>query len=444
MKKLCVFVVTATILLIGCRTEPLINEEETIKKSSENVFEVPMSKISAFAISYFDVSDYLNDYTQRKKSLKNARLSADGEVPLFSKDHEIDKIDVLKGKAGEELLYVINFRAKNANESAKKGFVIMSADRRAIPVLAWSNEDSFTLEGEMPPSVEMWLGYAKEVVQRAKKEKEPSKEALVAWRKLDEYTPKKNGRVAECTHPNPWICGICDPGYNITVGPVIDPISRWGQGRGYNNSMWNRDCGQCERANVGCGGVALGMIMRFDQRPATGYNFGIMPRMVAWNCTGLTAGEQEVARLLYNVSASMNSSNTLGCATFTLPHNIQDGFSWAGYSQVGYSTSDMGLMYNEVMFGRPVLMSGTTGPVNLNNAHYWVCDGVISTMYCVLADYNNPDPQTCICGGNIAYHMNWGWGGNWNGWFSLGNLRPDPNSSDVYNNWLRARVNVRP
>ncbi len=404
-----------------------------------------MSKISAFAVSHFDVNDYSRDYSDRQKSLKNARVSADGEVPLFSKDHEIEKIDALKDDSGDELLYVINFRPKDAKESAQKGFVIMSADRRAIPVLAWSDEDNFSMEGEIPPAIEMWLGYAKEVVRRAKKDKEPNKDALVGWRKLDEYIPKKNGRIGECNHPNHWICGVCDPGYNITVGPTTHFVSTWGQGEGYNNSMWNRDCGECGKAFVGCAGVALSMIMRFDQRPATGYNFGIMPLTVPIrNCTGFTAGEQEVARLLYNVSASMNSSHITNCNTFTLPHNIQDGFSWAGYSQVGHSTSDMGAMYNEVMFGRPVLISGTTGSVNLNDAHYWVCDGVQTSMYCSPADYNNPNPQDCICGGNTAYHMNWGWGGGWNGWFSLGNLRPDPNSSDVYNNWLRARVGVRP
>ena len=370
-------------------------------------------------------------------------------MPLFSKEHEIDKIETLKDDMEGELLHIVNFRPKKGSRSPKKGFVVMSADKRADPILAWSDENSFELSGEIPPAVALWLEYAKEVVKLAKKDKEPNKQALAAWQRLDRYIPRKNGRIAGCGgDPD---CGSnppqgCPPGYQVVVNPLTNPLSRCGQGPGYNNAMWSRSCGDCGKAAVGCGAVAVGMILRYDQRPSTGYNFGIMPASIPRICSGLTTGQQEVARLLYNVAGAMASSNAASCQTFTMPTLIQDGFAWAGYSQVGSSTSNLGLIENELTLNRPVLMSGTMGPLNLNDSQYWVCDGMNKSFYCMQVQPGTGiSGSDCFCWGNTVYHMNWGWDNQFNGWFSITNLAPNPDKpNEVFSHWLRARVGVRP
>lgn len=433
------------LLLFGCEKEASIQERDSIDVKKDNSFAVPASKIGEFVASHFEVTAYISANQKSKDNLKNARTSEVPSISLFSEENEIEKIESLKEDDGSELIHIINFRSKNKQQTkngfvAKKGFVIMSADKRAIPVLAWSDEREFVLEGISGHPIEMWLGYAKEVVRRAKKQKEPGKEALVSWKKLDEYIAKKNGRTTNCPHPNPQICSPCNPDWNILVGPVTEPNSMWEQGTGYNNNMWSRGCGDCGKAATGCAAVAMGMIMRFDRRPSTGYNFDIMPQTVDAQCTGLDAGETEVARLLYDLSATMNSSNApAGCATFTLPGQVDNGFSWAGYSQTGTSTSSVGLMEGETQFGRPVMMSGTTAGMSLNDAHYWVCDGYNSTSY----GYSYSGlPEDCFYIINTYHHINWGWGGRDNGWFTIGNL--NPGGTGNYDSWLRVRIGVRP
>ena len=93
--------------------------------------------------------------------------------------------------------------------------------------------------------------------------------------------------------------------------------------------MWARGCGDCGKAATGCAAVALGIIMRFDHKPSVGYNFGIMPQTIPVNqCAGFSVGQLEVAKLLYNLSAIMNSGNApSACATYTLPGSIVNGFA---------------------------------------------------------------------------------------------------------------------
>ena len=171
-----------------------------------------------------------------KDAKRNARTSAVDEASLFSAVNEIVKIDTLGDADGADLLYIVNFRSKSRFDL--KGFVVMSADKRTIPVLAWSEEGPMELDAQMPEPVAIWLDYAKEVVRRGKRDKVPSRQAFVSWKKLEEYLARKAGRTADCPHPNPQICSPCNPDWSILVGPVTTPNSLWGQTYGFNNSMW--------------------------------------------------------------------------------------------------------------------------------------------------------------------------------------------------------------
>lgn len=423
-----------SILLASCEKRPSITSPETAETKS---FYVPASEVADLVASHFELNAYMG--AAGNDAHQNARTSAVTDASLFSAINEIVRIDTLADADGVDLLYVVNFRSKTRSD--QKGFVVMSADKRTIPVLAWSEEGPMELGEQMPEPVAIWLDYAKEVVRRGKRDKEPSRQAFVSWKKLEEYLARKVGRISDCPHPNPQICSPCNPDWNILVGPVTVPNSLWGQSYGFNNAMWARACGDCGKAATGCAAVALGMIMRFDHKPSVGYNFAIMPQTIPLDqCAGFNPGQLEVAKLLYNLSAVMNSSNApLGCATFTLPGNIANGFSWAGYSQTGSSSSNIGMMEAETQFGRPVLMSGTKAGMDLNDAHYWICDGYNSTNYC----YSSTGlPEDCYCIINTYHHINWGWRGSDNGWYTLGNL--NPGEKGKYDSWLRARLGVKP
>lgn len=428
-----------SVLLVACEKNTNLSKLNDAGGIDQNLFDVAPSEIAGLTASHFELTAFIAGQRRNVEAAKNARESTINEAPLFTNVNEVVKIDTLDDTDGSELLFVVNFRSKSNTD--KKGFVVMSADKRTIPVLAWSEEGPMELGAEMPEPVTIWLEYAKEVVRRGKMLQEPSREAFVSWKRLEEYLARKTGRTADCPHPNPQICSPCNPDWNILVGPVTTPNSLWGQSYGFNNAMWARGCGDCGKAATGCAAVALGIIMRFDHKPSVGYNFGIMPQTIPVNqCAGFSVGQLEVAKLLYNLSAIMNSGNApSACATYTLPGSIVNGFAWAGYSQTGASSSNIGLMENETQFGRPVLMSGTKAGMDLNDPHYWVCDGYNSTNYC----YSNTGlPEDCYCIINTYHHINWGWRAKDIGWFTLGNL--NPGGSGKYDSWLRVRLGVKP
>lgn len=379
------FLLLPLYFIISCSPPP---PEIDGKLTVRNNYQVLSSQIIELATAHMEIEQFSRELKRNDQSTPNSRMSETiRETELFGEHNELDKIESVKGENDEELFYILNFKSKES-QPQKKGFVIISADRRAEPILAWSDDNNFELDFDnMPPGIQLWLGFAKEVVKRAKSQQEQSEKIKAAWTYIDNYVNKKNAKTTSddwCWHPNPLICDPCPTQIRYLVGPLTHNLAQWGQGeqgKGYNKHMWSRSCGECGRAATGCAAVALGIIGRFDQKPATGYNFSIMPVEINNNCNYLTTGEDEIARFLYNLSGAMNSSHAPGkddCGTFTLPGKIGDGFSWMGYANNGSSSSDVYQIANimKIGSGRPVLMSGTTGLLAVGDSHYWVCDGL--------------------------------------------------------------------
>lgn len=103
---------------------------------------------------------------QKQDTLSGARVGATFEAT--------EEVPVLDSATREPLLYIIN---------GKKGFVIVSADMRTMPVLAYSETNNFRLDG-MPWGVKDWLETAK---QKVKDVKRPDKSAhdivIKEWQK---------------------------------------------------------------------------------------------------------------------------------------------------------------------------------------------------------------------------------------------------------------------
>ena len=66
------------------------------------------------------------------------------------------------------------------------GFVIVSADDRVIPILGYSDENSFDVTN-MPPNLVEWLmGYEQQIQYINEENIEPSEDAVVEWNTLRE------------------------------------------------------------------------------------------------------------------------------------------------------------------------------------------------------------------------------------------------------------------
>lgn len=208
----------------------------------------------------------------------------------------------------------------------------------------------------------------------------------------------------------------------LPLPPVVSPLltTTWDQTCNYNAQCPADGAGFCGRVLTGCGATALAQMMKFHAHPdsgygshsytpsgyplqtanygATGYNWAAMPN-------SLGGPNAEVARLMHHCGVavemmySTSSSNSyFSDADNALRAYFRYSLSTRGHSKIVYTDPAWDvLIRGELDLGYPLLFNGGT--------HIWVLDG-----YQIVP--------------SSLYHMNWGWGGAYNGWFALNNLNP--------------------
>jgi hypothetical protein len=158
--------------------------------------------------------------------------------------------------------------------------------------------------------------------------------------------------------------------------------------------------------------------MRYNQFPAW-YNWAIMPN---------TTGSPETARLISDLHNALpvaySCTGTGVSANFNLANVLINNF---GYSTAIMSDYNLTSVWNDIGAFRPVMLMGISNSIG---GHAWVCDGTLYNKVCMFDNYGN-----FIAALTYNYlHMNWGWNGVSDGWFSYDNLGPyNLNKKMVYN-----------
>lgn len=312
-----------------------------------------------------------------------------------------------KSLTGENRKYFYVF-----NIGSNGGFVIVSADDIAWPVLGYSQEghaDSATI----PWSVSKWLGGYKSDIQKALDQGYVQSEGCkLEWERLSAGDYKR---------------------VNLRAGSVAPLLStKWNQSP-YYNAQCPYDNASSQLTVVGCVATAMAQVIKYHEYPTQGtgfhsynhstygtlsanfanttYNYSSMPNSV-------TSSNSAVATLSYHcgVSVDMNygiaSSGGSGayvisaqspvthCAEYAFKEYFGYKSSLTGIERANYSTSNWkSLMKAELDASRPVLYAG----FGSGGGHAFVMDG-----------YDNAD----------YFHFNWGWGGAYDGYFSIDALNP--------------------
>lgn len=279
------------------------------------------------------------------------------------------------------------------------GFVVLSADDRAVPILAYSRDASLSL-ADLPPAVEWILeeyqnGMAT-LRQSSKAQRDPSWDTL----QRDDFSQYELDR---------------------NVAPMI--TSSWHQGYPYNYACPASGTGPGGHTPSGCVALAMAQVMRYWGHPTTGqgshsytlpgigyvyanfggttYNWGNMPNTVY-------SVNSDIATLIYHCGVAVNTVYAPDGSGAYLMHAVnalESSFRYhpsAEYlaaSTFG-STVWAGKLRTDLNAGRPILYRGQSA----NGAHAWIIDGYQS---------------------NTHFHCNWGWGGSANGYFYLNDLSPD-------------------
>ncbi|MBQ7711974.1 MAG: C10 family peptidase [Bacteroidales bacterium] len=326
------------------------------------------------------------------------------------------------------------------------GFVMVAGDDCVRPILAYSLDRLFQV-GQMPANLRSWLeGYNDEIARqkRLALERKTTVEAhpvvdIVA----DEWRRLTSGDALEASLPT-------------SVAPLM--ATTWDQSPRYN-ALCPYDTLNGDYSVAGCVATATAQIMKYWNHPATGYgshsyqsNFGPLSAdfgatTYAWNNmpTALTAASSQteinaVAELLYHIGVAVEMDySATGSGAQTYSWNgapmASSQFAWMQYFKyapdiavIPRSGSDdntfSALMRGEIDQSRPISFTGRSA----TGGHNFVLDGY--------DNYNN-------------FHINWGWGGYCDGYYTIGALNPAPggtggNSTSSYNDGNVAMIGIRP
>lgn len=331
----------------------------------------------------------------------------------------------------------------NVNEN--EGFILISGDDCAFPVLGYSNQGGIIIDS-LPPAFIKWIEQYKNEIRLLRKHKiQQSEMVKEKWEAL-----KSTSKLKSCQDIS-------------SVGPLI--TTKWDQSPYYNNMcprkyFWN------DRAATGCVATAMAQIMKYFNHPthgigfksyyhsnnfvtygtlsanfgATTYDWKNMP--IYLNSGSSSTQINAVAELMYHCGVSIEMDY----------HCTKDGQSFASTKEVAnalveYFQYDEGIEYitmqdyyetygesvfdewikvlkNELDNSRPMQYRGSAQE---GGGHSFVCDG-----------YDSQD----------RFHFNWGWGGLADGYYSLTSLIPTATGIGAgfgeYTNGQSAIIGIKP
>lgn len=287
---------------------------------------------------------------------------------------------------GENMLYVFN--------KGDKGFVVVSADDALSPILGYSDNGAFDYDAA-PPQLKWWLG-------------EYATQGAYALKNADLTSLTRNADAARVDRAQ--------------IEPLVK--TKWGQ-----NDPYNLDCPTDAggKTVTGCVATAMAQIIKYHGYPTQGkgdhgyvwngellsFNYGEATFDYAnmLDEYGKEATEEQrkaVAQLMYacGVGVNMNYSSYMsGTGDYAIPFAFVNLFNYdSGVKYVKrayYTTAEWeNLVYSELEAKRPVIYGGQAPG---GGGHEFVCDGYDEGYF----------------------HINWGWNGSYDGYFSLSNLLPD-------------------
>ena len=281
------------------------------------------------------------------------------------------------------------------------GFVIVSGEDALPELVAYSDQTSFPVGGEMHPALSAFLDTYASMVDAVR----DGEEVVALSRRAD------------------------------TSVPVVEPMckTQWSQGNPYN-ALCPLDGDK--RSVVGCVALAMAQIMKYHEWPVHGTGkVSYVPSVVKevqmvdfsqstylWDVMLNTTAElkkdaaaaEAVAKLCYDCGVSSRMEYSAGESGTYDDYAIQ-----SMYENFGYKASTIQILYRDCFAtqqewdavwkaesdaGRPILYSG----VSKSGGHEFIIDGYDS---------------------NGFVHVNWGWGGEGDAFFDIAVLNAAPTMS---------------
>ncbi|MDR0547290.1 MAG: C10 family peptidase, partial [Dysgonamonadaceae bacterium] len=319
----------------------------------------------------------------------------------------------------EDALYYI------FNVPDEQGFIIVSGDDVAVPILGYSDEGNYD-KSVSNPNFKYWIECLEQEIEYAVENNIPqSVENQALWQNYLNGNDNVPLRAANA------------------VSPLIQ--TRWNQGSPYSDL--------CPSGYyTGCVATAMAQIMKYHRTPTTrtvtipAYttttNQTVIPEITGsttydwssmtntYNASSSATTKTAVATLMYHYGAASKMDYTsTGSGAFTKDAGtaLVTFFGYdkgIQYKQRNYYSNDAwhSLLLDELNAGRPIFYGGE----NSSDGHAFVCDG-----------YD----------GNGKFHFNWGWSGMYDGYFVTTALNPGTGGagagSGTYNQKQEILINIK-
>ena len=333
---------------------------------------------------------YINEATNIVREISLDKLK-DLSFKISSSD-----LSNIKGLSKEKEAYYIY-----TSPAEKKGFVIVSGDKRMPAILGYSDNNDFDVNN-IPPNVKYWLDYYAESY------------VLLQDTQTSEIPYTASGKV---------------------IGEVLPLLStKWDQGIPFNQScpLVGR-----ERCATGCVATAMAQVMnkyKYPNKGKGGVSYITSSKKISitrsfdheinwaemlddYSGRYTSAQADAIAELMFSCGASvkMDYDISSGAYQWELVTSYVDYFKYDEDAAFMFrdmcSTKDWhSFLIDELENGRPVNYGG--GGIS-GGGHSFIFDG-----YKLTEGSSYPE-----------YHVNWGWGGDFDGYYIITDLTP------YYNNF---------
>ncbi|PXV64159.1 Spi protease inhibitor [Dysgonomonas alginatilytica] len=396
-----------------------------------------LSLVCLFLLSC-NKADDIAEITQTDKNFIEQRVAVAFanmiEFPVDPKDStstrstrylEVDNITPF-GDSQKPSYYIINYKDNN-------GYLILAADNRVYPLLAYSTSGTFQLDyQDMPGGLVEWMSDTNKGIENIRKEGALNTRSVNNQTEyiLDPDHPGYNPcLIQHIIGVNPQLCpeNTCKE-YYTRIEPLLK--TRWSQWDGYNDLIPGSTCPKVAynpqgKYPAGCVAIAMAQVMKYYEYPKT-YNWSLMAE------ERYQAGALEAARLIKDIGSNLNMDygcDGSGSHINKIPDVLKNKY---GYRSATYTDIDLNTICNEIIGKRPVILQGgrkSNGifPFIYKDGHAWVCDGINRFENCRAA--------------TLYLHMNWGWAGQEDGWYACNDWSP---GSDSYNYMPKMVYNIRP
>ena len=409
------------------------------------LFRLNLSQIKVFTLSAivvlccscnekYDIADLNSEQTEKanessnelENSVVTSQDAADVASAFWTGINNVSRANAENLEYEQETIYTENKPQMYVFNFDEGGFVLVSATKKYFPILAYSEDGTFTT-GKEPIGLKMWLEETKYAQSCFEQQTDSVKAAIrLMWDqydtdKKDYITNSTRATSAEagqaCTQRLEYYYKLTSGGGGWSFAPLSQAaniFAQYGLSAEYQslcyraqinnsdlnstvigwrvehvggiygpflNTSWHQHSPFSNNIghDTGCGTIAVAQLMNYYHYPSTfvlnnvTYNWNNIPNYISG-----TSDQDALTKYVYNKIGT----ERVGSCIFTRPNNLKDGLRDMGYNVTRQNHNYLSVI-NELKNSRPVIMLGNEdNPPSIENieylgkSHYWVCDGV--------------------------------------------------------------------